>query len=216
MTAAERIRRLLPLANGDDLPPETLRQTFLAFLHGFSAPGLRVQPDAGMWDAYRDAPDAELKAAQRKIQMVFATGFMFDGSRREGREAIGPDDIMLPLSFPSLRFGAFSQPGRKPSTSERYTLRVDGNRLRDLVPFLAIWLLTTADLAVSRCQAPQAEHWAEQCDRFILWSGRGRPPQFCGPRCANRVKAKRKFIQTRSERRAVDALRRSTQPSRRR
>ena len=214
MTAPERIRQLLPLANGDDLPPNALRQLLLAFLNGFEAPGLRLQPDAGMWDAYRDAPDVEVKAVQSKVQMLFATGFMFEGPRHAGTENIGPDDIMPPLSFPSLRFAAFCQPHRKLSAPGRYTLRVDANRLRDLVPFLAMWLLTTGDIAVSRCSAPRSEHWDQRCNRFLLWSGRGRPPKVCSPKCADRVKAKKKYDKAQRERRELEALRKAAQQQR--
>jgi hypothetical protein len=214
MTPPDRIRQLLPLANGDDSSPNALRQLLLAFLNGFKAPGLRVQADAGMWDAYREASGAELKAVQRKVQMLFATGFMFEGPRAAGTENIGPDDIMPPLSFPSLRFAAFCPPRRRLSTPGRFTLTVDGNRLRDLVPFLAMWLLTTGDIAVSRCQAPRSEHWDQRCNRFLLWSGRGRPPQVCGPKCANRVKAKKKYDKARRERRELEALRKAAQQRR--
>jgi hypothetical protein len=216
MTAPERIRQLLPLANGDELPPKVVRQRLLSFLNGFEASGLRLQPDAGMWDAYRDAPDAELKAVQSKVQSLFATGFMFEGPRHAGTENITPDDITPPLSFPSLRFAAFCQPRSKLSTPGRYTLRVDGNRLRDLVPFLAMWLLTTEDIAVSRCLAPRLKHWDQRCNRFLLWSGRGRPPKVCSLKCADRVKAKRKHDKARRERRELDTLRRAAQQQRRR
>jgi len=214
MTASERIRHLLPLANGDDLPPTALRQLLLAFLNGFEAPGLRLQPDAGMWDAYRDATDVELKAVRSKVQTLFATGFMFEAPRYVGTENIGPDDIMPPLSFPSLRFAAFCPPRGKLSAPGRYTLWVDANRLRDLVPFLAMWLLTTGDIAVGRCLAPRSKHWDQRCNRFLLWSGRGRPPKACSPKCADRVKAKKKHDKARRERRELETLRQAAQQQR--
>jgi hypothetical protein len=218
MTSPERIRQLLPLANGDELPSKTLRQLVLTFLNQFEASGMRLQPDAGMWDAYSHATDTELKAVQEKVQKLFRTGFLFDRPRHSGTEHIRPEDIALPLSFPSLRFAAFSSPRGRLKTDARFTLRVDGNRLRDLVPFLAMWLLTTEDIAVSRCQAPESKNWRQRCDRFLLWSGRGRPPKVCGSKCADRVKAKRKFERARDERTELRAFRKGavTQPDPRR
>jgi hypothetical protein len=215
MTAPERLALLLPLANGDDLAPKEVRRRLLAFLNRFEATGLRLQMDARMLDA-NDAPDAELKAVQRKVEMLFATGFRFVGPRWRGFEDTGPDDIRLPLTFPSLRFGAFGAAPGKRRDRGRFTLWVDGNRRRDLVPFLAMWLLTTGGIATSRCPAPQAEHWDRQCNRFLLWSGRGRPPKVCSPKCADRVKAKKKHDKAQRERKELEALRKTAQQQRER
>ena len=76
LTAAERLRLLLPLANNDAMKVDDVRQRLLGFLHNFEIAGLRVPKDAGMWDAYDDVPVSELKAVKHKLQRVCETGFL--------------------------------------------------------------------------------------------------------------------------------------------
>lgn len=205
MTTPERLAQLLPLANGDPLSEADLRRRVFRFLQGFEASGLRLPSgEQELWDA-DGATAAELAAVQRKVQMVFATGFMFDAPRGRGTENDGPDDVRLPLTFPSLRFAAFRPPRGQRS---RFAFIVEGGRLRDLVPFLAMWLLTTAAITVSRCSAPRYRAWKERCNRFLIWSGQGRPPEVCTRKCAARVKAKRVNEQQRREREAWQAAER--------
>ena len=180
-----------------------MRRRVFDFLHHFEARGLRLQSSQHeLWDLH-DATAAELAATQKKVEQVFATGFMFESPRHEGQEDVGPDDIRLPLTFPSLRFGAFV-PSRKQQRG-RFTLKVEAGRLRDLVAYLAMWLLTTEQVAVSRCTAPAYRDWASRCDRFVVWRGQGRPPKVCSPQCGARVKAKRVAEQQRREREAWKA-----------
>lgn len=85
----------------------------------------------------------------------------------------------MPLTFPSLRFGAFSQ--RRP-----FTLLIEAGRLRDLVPYLAMYLLTTEPVSVARCPAPAIRNWKEECGRFFprrAWAPVERvQPEVCGTR----------------------------------
>lgn len=205
MTTPERLALLLPVANGDQLSEADLRRRVFRFLHGFEASGLRLQSGEGELRDAHDATAAELAATQRKLQRVFATGLLFDGPPAIGTEGIGPDDIQLQLSFPSLRFGAFSPPRGQRS---RFAFMVEAGRLRDLVPFLAMWLLTTEAITVSRCSAPRYRDWKERCDRFLIWRGQGRPPEVCTKKCGARVKAKRVNEQQRREREAWKAAQR--------
>ena len=127
MSSPERLAELLPLANGDPLPPKALWRALLAFLNRFEAPGLRLPRDAGMWDAYRDASDAELQAVARKVRTLFEAGFLFEGPRHMGTEGIGPDDILPPLAFPSMRYLPLRPPpGRSEHRRGRWTFMVDG------------------------------------------------------------------------------------------
>jgi len=222
MDAAARLDQLMPLANGDELSERALRQRLLAFLHGIDLPGLRLRRDAGMWDTH-DAPAAELRATQRQLQDLFASAFWFSeheahlpywvppgtpkGSKAEFEDPISWDDLRPPLSFPSLRFGAeyIARP------SARWALRVDAGRLRDLVPFLALWMLTCGDLSVARCEAPAAAAWDRPCGRFFISGGRGRPSRTCSDKCRRRVKDKRKNERIRELLRENTALRRAAQ-----
>lgn len=214
-TPAERLTLLLPLANADALSADELRDHVFRFLQGFKTGGLRLQSgERELWDAY-DAPEVELKAIARKVRLVFTTGFLFDRPG-PGTEGITPDDVTLPLTFPSMRFGAF-RPTRerkhKQARPDRFTLMVDGWRLRDLVPFLAMWLLTTEDIGISRCTAPAYRNWEEDCGRFFVGSGLGRPRLVCDAKCGSRVKAKARRDKERAEREARKAAqrRKSTQ-----
>lgn len=207
MTTPERLALLLPLANGDRLTEADLRDRVCRFLQGFKAQGLRLPSgEQELWDA-DSATASELKAVQHKVQSVFATGFLF-ANPGQGAEGIGPDDIRLPLSFPSLRFGAFTPPRGPRRDGSRFAFMVEAGRLRDLVAFLAMWLLTTENVAVSQCAAPHYRSWKERCNRFLIWSGQGRPPEVCSKKCAARVKAKRVHEQQRREREAWQAAQR--------
>jgi hypothetical protein len=205
MTAAERLALLLPLANGDTLPDAEQRRHVFRFLQGFEARGLRLPAGEGeLWDAH-DATAAELAAVQRKVERVFFTAFLFEGEPAKGTENTEPDDIRMPLSFPSLRFGAFSPPSSRRRSG--FTFIVEAGRLRDLVPYLAMWLLTTESIKVSRCTAPQRGKWKERCGRFVIWLGRGRPPKVCRVgKCAGRVKSKSKHAKYQAIRREHAAL----------
>ena len=62
-------------------------------------------------------------------------------------------------------------------------LLVDG-AIGDLVPFLVMHLLTGPGMVtVSRCRAPAPRNWSERCGRFLVWSGQGRPREFCSGAC---------------------------------
>ena len=179
---------MLPLANRDRLSEADLRRRVFRFLHGFEARGLRLQGGQGeLWDTHH-ATATELKAVAEKVARVFTTAVLFEeGHAPPGTEGIGPDDISLPLTFPSLRFGAFGH-GRQRG---RFSLFVEAGRLRDLVPFLAMHVMATEEVSVSRCHAPAYRDWAHECGRAFIWRGHGRPPLVCSKECAARVKAKR-------------------------
>jgi hypothetical protein len=215
MTASARLGVLLPLANGDELSEADLRRRVFRFLHGFEGRGLRLQSgQQELWEVH-DAAAAELKAVAKKVQTLFTTGFLFDGPAAPGTEGTGPDDIRLPLTFPSLRFGAFTPPKGRPRPDAMFTLIVEAWRLRDLVPFLAMHLLTTEGTTVSRCTAPAYRRWADSCNRFFVGSGLGRPRSVCSEACGARVKAKKVNEQRRLEREAWKAAQRAKATSRR-
>lgn len=121
-----------------------------------------------------------------------------------GYEHIGPDDVMPPLSLPSLRFGLLGT-GSKTRRQAHYEMHVNAARLRDLVPFLVLHLLTVDDIPVSQCLAPGKDDWRIPCHRLFIWTKKGRPPEVCpagqGQKkangrsaCANRVRAQAKVI----------------------
>ena len=216
MTTLERVQKLLPWVNGDRLTSVEARGVVFGFLYGFEAAGLRLPSDGGLWGAH-DATAKELEATLAKLRDVFAVGFWF------AREEVPPDglghmgwsDIALPLSFPTLRFGATRADRRKQSRREftprgAYTLLVDSDELQDLVPFLVMHLLTTGDLLVGRCSAPKFRSWSERCNRLFIWGGgKGRPSNVCpGGQCGSRVKAKSKQERAKRDRReSADFLR---------
>jgi hypothetical protein len=211
MTTPERLTLLLPLANGDQLSVADQRSRIFRFLHRFEARGLRLPSgEQELWDAH-EATATELKAVAEKVKRVFTTGFMFDGTPAPGTEGIGPDDVRLPLTFPSLRFAAFSPPPGRRRADRRFGLMIEAGRLRDLVPYLAMYLLTTEAVAIARCPAPRYRAWKERCDRFFIVGGHGRPSKTCSKKCATRVKAKRINEQRRREREAWKAALRKKQ-----
>lgn len=204
MTTADRLGFLLPLANGDELSDEDLKRRVFKFLHGFEGRGLRLPTgQQELWDV-ENATEAELKAVVKKVQLLFMTGFMFYGPPARGTEGTTPDDVSLMLKFPSLHFGAFSQRrGARPDAP--FMLLVEAGRLRDLVPYLAMHLLTTEAISVSRCAAPAYRRWSEACGRIFVGRGLGRPRGVCSDKCAARVKAKKVNEQRRLEREAWKA-----------
>jgi hypothetical protein len=208
MTTPERLALLLPLANGDQLSVADLGSRVFRFLQGFEARGLRLPSgEQELWDV-DGATASELKAVAKKVERVFETGFMFEGPRAAGTEGIGPDDIRLPLTFPSVRFGAFIPPPGRRRADRRFTQVIEAGRLRDLVSYLAMYLLTTGAIAIERCPAPRYRNWKERCDRFFILGGQGRPSKTCSQKCASRVKAKRVNEQQRREREAWKAAQR--------
>lgn len=201
-TPSDLLSQLLPLANGDALAERELRRRVFRFLRDFEARGLRLCAGQGeLWDA-REAALTELKAVARKVERVFATWLLFEGSPQEGTEHVGPDDVGGLLSFPSLRFSAF-----RPKKG-RTCMMVEAFRLRDLVPYLAMYLLTTEDVTVGRCPAPQRQHWKEECGRLFIAGGHvGRPSNTCSRPCAVRLKNKRVHEQQREDLKRAAAAR---------
>ena len=208
MTTADRLGLLLPLANGDEPSEADLKRRVFRFLQGFEGRGLRLPTgQQELWDV-ENATEAELKAVVKKVQLLFSAGLMFDGPPAPGTEGITPDDVSLMLKFPSLHFGAFSQRRERARPDAPFMLMVEAGRLRDLVPYLAMHLLTTETVGVSRCTAPAYRRWSECCDRIFVGSGLGRPRSVCSDKCAARVKAKKVNEQRRRESAAWKAAQR--------
>jgi hypothetical protein len=210
MKPAERLAPLLPWVNGDPVPVPQVRQLLLAFLDRFAFGGLATTREAGMWDAYRDASASELEAVRKRLWTLIDSGFWFETPRDDGVD-IDPDSLTV-IGFPSLKFAAWRDPKNKRRSRGSYRLVVNAWRLRDLVPFLAMMLLLTSRVVVSRCPAPKKGDWKSTCGRYFVWSGEGRPPKVCPPTssgrslCADRVKAKMKFEKKQRERKAEKAL----------
>ena len=85
----------------DALSKSEVHLRLLRFLHNFVAAGVRIPPDAGMWDAH-DAMAEELDATRRKLGRVLESGFWFsdegDPPKRE-TEGIGWDDEKIRKRF---------------------------------------------------------------------------------------------------------------------
>lgn len=201
LTAPARLNLLLPWINGESLPKELVRQRVMSFLHDFVGQNLSAKTYDSMWTAYH-ATAAEFEATRRKVRRLMEAGFPDSGGEsrylketedrrgrpafipvgdRSGLENIGFDDMLLPLSCPSLRFGI--KPHAKHEASELF---VEGGRLQDLVGFLVLHLLTAGQTVVARCDAPAPAAWHERCGRFYVWVGRGRPRSFCSDECRTR------------------------------
>lgn len=190
----------------------------MAFLHAFVGQNLHARTYTSMWEAHAVAA-AEFEAIRRKVRRLMEAGFPDSGGEsrylkesdqdrerrpafikkgdRRGTENIGFEDMSLPLSCPSLRFGI--RPHTKRGAS---VLFVEGGRLRDLVPFLVLHLLTTGQTVVARCDAPAPGAWSERCGRFYVWIGKGRPREFCSDACRARHFDKLRFEGERAQRRA--------------
>lgn len=224
-TTLERLAQLMPWVNGDALSVTEQRQRLFQFLQGFSVAGICLPRDVGMWEVDRATP-TELDATQHKLQKLFASAFWFArGHDARGTENITWDDVELPMSFPSLRFAAKRIEHDK-QWQARYALMVSAGRLRDLVPYLVLQVLTVEKVPVIRCRAPRERDYASRCDRLFIWTKNGRPPEVCpkvpGKRrlCADRVKAEAKKEAERMRReeerrlRAKKAPKSSRRPSR--
>lgn len=199
MTPTDRLDHLILIANRDPLTEAEVRRRLFRFLHGFKTQGLRLGAgERELWDV-RHATAKELAATTRKIEMLFDVVWMFERPSHPSAGNIGPDDVGAPLSFPSLRFAAFwGQPG----------FIVTAGRLRDLVPYLAMWLLSTEPVVVKQCQAPAFRDWQATCGRLFVQGAMGRPRKVCGEKCAARVKAVRVNEQMRESMEAKKGKRR--------
>jgi hypothetical protein len=187
MTAPDRLDPLMKWINGDRMTDAQIRRSLLRFLKGFPGQRLKLQTDAGMWDAYYAAPD-NLNATRDNLITLLNTAFpSLDGDRR-GTENITFEDCAPPLAYPSLRFGVW------PNSSD---LLVDGD-LPDLVPFLVLHLITSHQVQIARCEAPLLNDWALHCGRFYVWLGRGRPKMFCSNACKTRQHDKAEFERERA------------------
>jgi hypothetical protein len=174
MSPSVPLAHLVPLVN-DTLSDKAVTQRLRAFLNRLDASGLRLPRQAGMWDVY-GASTTELHATQKKLRELFDWGF---------RQDLDWDEMMPPLSYPSVRYVPTQ-------VDERWTLVINAGRLRDLVPFVAMWLLTYGDTHVGRCTAPRPRAWNQTCGRYFVSSGVGRPRQTCSAKCALRAKNKQK------------------------
>ena len=182
MTAPDRLAPLMPWINGDHVTDAQIRRSLLRFLKGFPGQRLKLQTDAGMWDAYTGSAD-ELNATREKIITLLDAALPSRDGDRRGTEDITFEDCVPPLACPSLRFGVW------PDTSD---LLVDGD-LHDLVPFLVLHLITLRQVEIARCDAPFPNNWARHCGRFYVWLGRGRPKMFCSDACKTRQHGKANY-----------------------
>jgi hypothetical protein len=202
MTATERLLLLLPLANRDPLTTAELRSRVSDFLDGFEARGLRLSGGEDHMRNVHHATPAELKAVAEGVAHVFFVGLLFEGPPWKGMEDTGPDDMGMPLEFPSLKFGAFKPKVRKRA---RFDWMVEADSLHDLVAYLVMYILATEETRFARCHAPALRNWKNKCHRILIGGGLGRTRLTCNDACAARVKAKKVNDQARRERKAWQA-----------
>lgn len=175
MTAPDRLAPLMPWINEDRVTDAHVRRALLRFLKDFPGQRVKLQTDAGMWNAYYAASDKLETTRKNIVALLDAALPSRDGDRR-GTENITFEDCAPPLACPSLRFGVW------PNKSD---LLVDGE-LHDLVPFLVLHLITSHQVEIARCEAPFPKKWERHCGRFYVWLGRGRPKMFCSDACKTR------------------------------
>ena len=223
MTTAEQIDLLLPWLN-DRLPDRAVRRLLHAFLASFRATRIRL-PEPGGHDLVADATDEELAATRRKLERLLSSAFWFsdeDEGDHRGTKHLDWEDVRLPLTFPSIRFGAARQVAsvkrsalnrrERKALADRgaYQVLIEAGRLRDLVPFLVLQLLAApGEITISRCPAPAPLNWKQRCGRlFIVAKGVGRPKEFCSRDCTNRRDSVRKEERKQEERKRAHARRR--------
>ena len=201
LSPPEQLRLLLPWINGEGLDARAAHRALVTFLEHFHAPHIRVHAAAMTREAHRGASTTALDATRATVRAVL--------TRVCVEPPAGTEDITVPLSCPSLRFGV--RPGPEPD------LYVDAGRVRDLVTFLLLHLLTLGEVTAGVCHAPAKGASTRRCHRVFVQNGHGRPALFCSTACRWRYHNKLKSDELRGDLRiATEITRRAGLPSRRR
>jgi hypothetical protein len=190
LTAPARLALLLPWLNGDGLGVVEIRRQLEDFLEAFNmSEGVgHLRTQVGQ-NELRSISAPELDKLRQSLFDLLRRGFLPTPDEHRASGEWWP--WLQP--FPSLQFGAIHRSRQSPgklsraTKSERrayaapgaYTQLVVG-KLRDLVPFLVLHLLTAPGMAViARCPAPAPNDRTSRCGRFLVTAGRGRPRKFC-------------------------------------
>ena len=207
LSPPERLRLLLPWINGEAVDDRAVRNALVTFLVDFHTPHFRVHADAMTYEAHAWATTKELAATRAKVLDVLGRAQIggeppawLDEFDREGPDDIQFEDIEVSLACPSLRFGV--RPGAEPE------LHVDARRVRDLVAFLLLHLLTLGEVTVGVCDAPTERKWKRRCNQVFVQNGHGRPRRFCSDACRRRHFDKRKDVEERRKLRESTRIKR--------
>ena len=209
LSPPEQLRLLLPWINGEADDEQAVRHALVTFLADFHAPHLRVHADVMTREAHAWATTKALAATRATVRAVLTRACVEPPTGSDAFGRTGTTDITVPLACPSLYFGV--RPGPEPD------LHVGAVRVRDLVAFLLLHLLTLGEVTVGVCKAPGARTWRRRCHRVFVQQGRGRPLSFCSDACRWRYHDKQKSDELRGALRdATRATRLVGLPSRRR
>ena len=207
LSPPEQLRLLLAWINGEEDDEQAAHSALVTFLEHFHAPHLRVHADVMTSEAHAWATTKALAATRATVRDVLGLTRVdaeppawLDEVDREGLDDIQVEDIEVSLACLSLRFGV--RPGAEPE------LHVDARRVRDLVAFLLLHLLTLGEGKVGVCDAPTERKWKRRCNQVFVQNGHGRPRRFCSDACRRRHFDKRKDVEERRKLRESTRIKR--------